>query len=210
MPLNRSRGGFFSGSGGGAITGLAYNSGTGEIEFSAHAKFNSGKRLFLSDGSAADPSLSFDGDRATGAHRSGVSDMRLGAGSSAKAQISAGGLTSLGSFTASSTANLNSQVIFGSLVRLTPTVKTSSFTATGTEPFLVFRTGTGLTCTLPAPGSTSGGTRIVVHNDTSTALTIGRNGGLILGVAADISIPSRGTAIFLFSDATTGWAVDNY
>lgn len=89
-------------------------------------------------------------------------------------------------------------------------IKTSNFTASSGEGYFCNTSGGAFTLTLPSSPSAGDIVSFSDYGQTfdTNALTIGRNGSNIAGVAEDSVIDTEGIAITLvYADATKGWIV---
>jgi hypothetical protein len=98
----------------------------------------------------------------------------------------------------------------GSVNWQTGSIKTTNFNAANGEGYFADTSSGAFTMTLPS--SPSAGNIVAVKDYANTfdsnALTIGRNGSNIGGVAADAVLSAEGTSITLvYVDATKGWLV---
>ena len=94
----------------------------------------------------------------------------------------------------------------------TDSIKTTGFTATAGEGYFCNTTAGAFTLTLPS--SPTAGDMVALEDYANTfdtnALTIGRGGSDIGGVAADAVISEEGIAVTaIYIDATQGWKVTN-
>jgi hypothetical protein len=90
------------------------------------------------------------------------------------------------------------------------TAKTATFTAANGEGYFCNTTGGAFTMNLPSSPSAGDIVSVKDYANTfdSNALTVGRGGSNIGGVAADVVLSAEGTSVtFVYVDATKGWLV---
>lgn len=94
--------------------------------------------------------------------------------------------------------------------RGTYSVQTTSFAATAFNAYFVNTSSSGVTATLPSSPSTGDTIRFfdLAKTFDSNALTVARNGQLIQGDAADLTVNTEGAAFELvYSNSTYGWRI---
>jgi hypothetical protein len=92
------------------------------------------------------------------------------------------------------------------------TAKTAGFTAVSGNGYFVNTTSGAITVTLPSSPSAGDvvGIKDYANTADTNAITIGRNGSNIDGVAADFQITTEGlSALLVYVDATKGWLITN-
>lgn len=94
--------------------------------------------------------------------------------------------------------------------RGTYSVQTTSFAATAFNAYFVNTSSSGVTATLPSSPSTGDTIRFfdLAKTFDSNAFTVARNGQLIQGDAADLTVNTEGAAFELvYSNSTYGWRI---
>jgi hypothetical protein len=92
------------------------------------------------------------------------------------------------------------------------TAKTTGFTAVSGNGYFVNTTSGAITVTLPSSPSAGDvvGIKDYANTADTNAITIGRNGSNIDGVANDFAITTEGlSALLVYVDATKGWLITN-
>jgi len=92
------------------------------------------------------------------------------------------------------------------------TAKTTGFTAVSGNGYFVNTTSGAITVTLPSSPSAGDvvGIKDYANTADTNAITIGRNGSNIDGVANDFTITTEGlSALLVYVDATKGWLITN-
>ena len=92
------------------------------------------------------------------------------------------------------------------------TAKTAGFTAVSGNGYFVNTTSGAITVTLPSSPSAGDvvGIKDYANTADTNAITIGRNGSNIDGVANDFTITTEGlSALLVYVDATKGWLITN-
>jgi hypothetical protein len=92
------------------------------------------------------------------------------------------------------------------------TAKTTGFTAVSGNGYFVNTTSGAITVTLPSSPSAGDivGIKDYANTADTNAITIGRNGSNIDGVANDFQITTEGlSALLVYVDATKGWLITN-
>jgi len=92
------------------------------------------------------------------------------------------------------------------------TAKTTGFTAVSGNGYFVNTTSGAITVTLPSSPSAGDvvGIKDYANTADTNAITIGRNGSNIDGVAKDFTITTEGlSALLVYVDATKGWLITN-
>jgi len=92
----------------------------------------------------------------------------------------------------------------------TGSIKTATFTAANGEGYFANTTGGAFTMNLPSNPSAGDIVSVKDYANTfnSNALTVGRGGSNIGGVAIDVVLSAQGTSVtFVYVDATKGWLV---
>jgi hypothetical protein len=146
-------------------------------------------QLLVPDGSAALPGLAFASQLNTGVFRPSADAMSFKAGT----------LTPV-TFSQASGSTFLPAVVFGGRFAITPkVVKTANYSISGADTSLVFD-GTSLIGTLP--NNAVDGYTVLIRNQNASALTIGRNGLLINGVAADLTLAGGASCILQWYGAT--------
>lgn len=95
-------------------------------------------------------------------------------------------------------------------VLFTYSVQTTSFAAVNFEGYFINTTSGGITMTLPASPATGDTIRVIDVAKTfdTNALTIARNGQLIMGDAQDMTVSTESAAFdLIYSNSTFGWRI---
>jgi hypothetical protein len=165
---------------------------------------DTGKVFTVAAGTITAPSVRFAGSSSnTGFYASTADQVQIGrAGVGSMTLTGASGASCSTSFGVSSTLNATSTLnIGGKLGLAAETVKTGAYTAANTDAIIPCNGAAFTVLSPPVPGGDQ--TLIIINFHATDAVTFGRNGTLINGAAADVTVAAN-TMRLLSWNATAG------